>query len=288
MEFRLNGLRPLAKRNLYRDSRRMGITAGPYTTEEGFTIPTVYLSIDCFRLLKALGSSNFGTLFVVNAYRSRDDKLAGRQALRMPAHLTNVEMFLAPDDFYKQTLYGFAYDRIKAVWTTSGYTVNDILETDQLTPTTFIYDASGFNFAGFNHLGWDSAGYGEDGFNVTGWDREQYDRNGYNAAGYNRGGFNKDGFNAEGYDMMGLNAAGWDKDGYDRLGYNAAGFNRGGYDKNGYNAAGFNYMGYDKNGFDKDGYDTQGYNASGVNAAGESRPPYMSTSMGVTTMPTGE
>jgi len=285
MEFKLDGLRPTAQRILYRDSRRMGITAGPYTTEEGFTIPTVYLSIDCFRLLKALGSSDFGTLFVVNAYRSRADKLAGRQALRMPAYLTNVEMFLSPDDFYKQTLYGYAYDRIKAVWTAAGYTVTDIHEAGQLTPTTFIYDASGFNFAGFNHLGWDSAGYGEDGFNLAGWDREHYNREGYNAAGYNRGGFDKDGFNAEGYDMMGLNAAGWDKDGYDRNGFNAAGFNRAGYDKNGYNAAGFNSLGYDKNGYNKDGYDYQGYNSSGVNAAGESRPPYMSTSMGVMTMP---
>jgi hypothetical protein len=246
-----------AQRILYRDIRRMGITAGPYTTEEGFTIPCVYLSIDCFRLLKALGSTNFGTLFVVNAYRSRDDKLAGRQALRMPAHLTHIEMFLAPDDFYKQTLYGYAYTAIKAVWTTAGYTVTDIHETGQPYPNTFIYDASGFNFAGFNHLGWDADGYGEDGFNATGWDREQYDREGFNAAGYNRGGFNKDGFNKDGYDMMGFNAAGWDKDGYDRLGYNAAGYNR---------------EGYDKNGFDKDGYDAQGYNAAGVNAAGESRP----------------
>jgi len=238
--------RPPAQRNLYRDSR-MGITAGPYTTEEGFTIPTVYLSIDCFRLLKALGSSDFGTLFVVNAYRSRADKLAGRQALRMPAYLTNIEMFLSPDDFYKQTLYGYAYDRIKTVWTAAGYTVTDILEAGHPTPTTFIYDASGFNFAGFNHLGWDSEGYGEDGFNATGWDREQYNREGYNAAGFNRGGFDKDGFNAQGYDMMGLNAAGWDKDGYDRNGFNAAGYNR-------------------------DGYDKDGYNSAGVNAAGESRP----------------
>lgn len=263
----------------------MGITAGPYTTEEGFTIPTIYLSIDCFRLLKALGSSDFGTLFVVNAYRSRADKLAGRQALRMPAYLTNVEMFLSPDDFYKQTLYGYAYDRIKTVWTAAGYTVTDILEDGQPTPTTYIYDSSGFNFAGFNHLGWDSEGYGEDGFNSTGWDREQYDRDGYNAAGYDRAGFNKDGFNAAGYDMMGFNAAGYDVDGYDRNGFNAAGFNRNGYDKDGYNAQGFNSMGYDKNGYDKDGYDYQGYNSSGVNAAGESRPPYMSTSMGTITMP---
>ena len=263
----------------------MGITAGPYTTEEGFTIPTVYLSIDCFRLLKALGSSEFGTLFVVNAYRSRDDKVAGRQALRMPAYLTNVEMFLSPDDFYKQTLYGYAYDRIKAVWTGAGYTVTDILEAGQATPTTFIYDASGFSFLGFNHLGWDSAGYGVDGFNPSGYDREGYDRNGYNVSGYNRAGFNPEGFNVDGYDAMGFNAEGWDKDGYDKNGFNTAGYNREGYDKNGYNAAGFNSLGFDKNGYDKDGYDYQGYNSSGVNAAGESRPPYMSTSMGVITMP---
>ena len=235
----------------------MGITAGPYTTEEGFTIPTVYLSIDCFRLLKALGSVNFGTLFVVNAYRSRDDKLAGRQALRMPAYLTNVEMFLAPDDFYKQTLYGYAYDRIKAVWTGAGYTVTDIHEAGQPYPTTYIYDASGFNFLGFNANGWDAEGYGEDGFNLAGWDREHYNRQGFNAAGYNRGGFNKDGFNKDGYDIMGLNAAGYDKDGYNRFGFNAAGYNR---------------EGFDKDGFDKNGYDKDGFNAAGLNAAGESRP----------------
>jgi len=237
----------------------MGITAGPYTTEEGFTIPTVYLSIDCFRLLKAHASVNFGTLFVVNAYRSRDDKLAGRQALRMPAHLTNVEMFLAPDDFYKQTLYGYAYTAIKNVWTAAGYTVNDVHEAGQPYPNTFIYDASGFNFLGFNSAGLDVEGYGEDGFNLAGWDREHYDREGFNAAGYNRGGYNKDGFNAEGFDVMGFNDAGYNKDGYDKTGYNAAGFNRDGYDKNGFN---------------KDGWDYQGFNAAGVNAAGESRPNY--------------
>jgi hypothetical protein len=44
-------------------------------------------------------------------------------------------------------------------------------------------------------------------------------------------------------------------------------------------------MGYDNNGYDKDGYDYQGYNSSGVTAAGESRPPYMSTSMGTISMP---
>ena len=278
-------MRPPAQRILYRDSRRMGITAGPYTTEEGFTIPTVYLSIDCFRLLKALGSSDFGTLFVVNAYRSRDDKLAGRQALRMPAYLTNVEMFLSPDDFYKQTLYGYAYDRIKAVWTSAGYTVTDIHEAGQPYPTTYIYDASGFSFLGFNHLGWDSAGYGVDGFNASGYDREGYDRNGYNVSGYNRAGFNPEGFNVDGYDVMGFNAEGWDKDGYNRFGFNAAGFNRDGYDVHGYNAAGFNSLGFDKNGFNKDGYDYMGFNAAGVNAAGESRPPFMSTSMRTITYP---
>ena len=176
--------------------------------------------------------------------------------IEMPAIIKD-DYCLAPDDFYKQTLYGYAYTAIKAAWTAAGYTVTDIHETGQPYPNTFIYDASGFNFAGFNHLGWDSDGYGEDGFNASGYDREKYDRNGYNAAGYNRGGFKPDGFNIDGYDVMGFNAAGYNKDGYDRLGYNAAGYNR---------------EGYDKNGFDKDGYDAQGYNAAGVNAAGESRP----------------
>jgi len=197
----------------------MGITAGPYTTEEGFTIPCVYLSIDCFRLLKAHASVNFGTLFVVNAYRSREDKLAGRQALRMPAHLTNVEMFLAPDDFYKQTLYGYAYTAIKNVWTAAGYTVNDVHEAGQLTPITFIYDASGFNFFGFNANGWDSAGYGEDGFNLAGWDREHYNREGFNAAGYNRNGYDKNGYDKNGYDVMGYNSTGVNAAGESRPNY---------------------------------------------------------------------
>jgi hypothetical protein len=186
----------------------MGITAGPYITDEGFIIPTIYLSIDCFRLVKALGSSNFGTLFVINAYRSREDKRAGRQPLRLPADLTHIEMFLAPEDFYKETLYGFAYTAIKNVWTAAGYTINDVHETGQHLPDTFIYDASGFNFFGFNSNGLDAEGYGKDGFNLAGWDREHYNREGFNAAGYNRNGYDKKGFNKEGYDVMGYNSTG--------------------------------------------------------------------------------
>ena len=50
----------------------MGLTVGPsYTTDEGFVLPAMYLTIDSFRLVRTLSNDVFGCTFTVAAYQSR-------------------------------------------------------------------------------------------------------------------------------------------------------------------------------------------------------------------------
>lgn len=207
----------------------MGITAGPsYTTPEGFTLASLYLSIDCFRLLKAPQDTLFSSVFTVSAYISRAAKEEGKNQITIPNSLKNVEALVSANDFYSNTLHGIAYDAIRLKWSSEGYTLSDVYEPGQQAPTKYIYDCSGFNFAGFNCAGFDDEGYDVDGFNAEGWNRQGYGRDGYNAAGYNSAGYNREGFNAEGYDYMGFNAEGYNSDGYDRFGYDQNGLDRNG------------------------------------------------------------
>ena len=238
----------------------MGITVGPsYTTDEGFVLTAMYLTVDSFRLVKTLSRDVFGCTFTVSAYQSRDSFHGGASSIKIPQHFANCEMFVRPDDFYSQTIYGLAYQRIKEVWESQGYTITDVHEPNQPTPTTYIYNSSGYNFAGFNVNGLDSEGYNAQGYNAEGYNRQGYNVQGFNAQGFNAMGFGPDGFNAEGYDYFGFNREGIDRDGYNRQGYNAEGYNR-----QGYNAEGYNAEGYDSQGYDRLGFNAQGINANGM------------------------
>jgi hypothetical protein len=222
----------------------MGIIVENYTTSEGFQVPELYVQVNSIRILKTLNGGNYGCVYSSSAYKSFNDKEAGCNPLPIPTWLANVEEVLTANQFYEQTVFGFAYDCIKRAWQAQGYVVQDYYPHPP-TPKTYTYDCSGYNFQGFNCAGYDREGYDKDGFNAAGWDRQGYGRDGYNAAGYDRQGFNR-----QGYDI----------DGYDRDGYNAQGYDRQGYNRQGYDAEGYDRQGYDAEGYDRNGYDRQGCN----------------------------
>ncbi len=234
----------------------MGLIVYNYTTNEGFLVPELYIQVNCIRMLKTLAGPNYGMVYSSLAYKSVTDKDNGVSPLAIPTYLANVEQFLTANDFYNQTIFGFAYDAIKAAWQNAGYTVIDWYPQPP-TPTTYIYDCSGYSFQGFNCAGYDRDGYDRQGFNKEGWDRQGYGRDGYNAAGYDR-----DGFNRQGYDI----------DGYDRSGFNAEGYDRQGFDRQGYDKDGFDRQGYDKDGYDRNGYDRQGCNRQHLDVNGNPCP----------------
>lgn len=170
----------------------MGLIVNNYTTEQGFLVPELYIKINCIRMLKTTGGNNFGMVYSTLAYKSIADFQADASPITIPSHLANVEDYLTSADFYKQTIFGFAYSSIKRVWENDGYTVNDYYPNPP-TPKTYIYDCSGYNFEGFNCAGYDKDGYDSQGFNAQGYNRQGYDREGYNKEGYNSMGLDKNG-----------------------------------------------------------------------------------------------
>lgn len=198
----------------------MGILIQNYTTSEGFLVPNLYVQVESMRILKTQSGSDYGFSFSSLAYKSYDDMCAGARAIPIPLYLANGEIFMIAHQFYEQMIFGFAYDALKANWQAAGYTVQDFYPSPP-TPTTYIYDCSGYNCNGFNCAGYDKDGYDKDGFNALGYDREGYDRRGFNHDGFDREGYGMDGYNKEGY-----NRQGYDRDGYNREGYDKDGCNR--------------------------------------------------------------
>lgn len=210
----------------------MGILVLNYTTQEGFLVPELYVRIESIRILKTLTGPTYGCVYTSTAYKSYSDFEAGARAIPIPQYLANAEEILTANQFYEQTIFGFAYDAIKRGWESAGYVVVDYYPQPP-TPKTYTYDCSGYNFQGFNCAGYDRDGYDRSGFNKDGYDRQGYDRQGYDKDGYNRQGYDKDGYDRDGYDMMGYNRQGYDREGYDREGYNAEGYNRQGCNREG-------------------------------------------------------
>jgi hypothetical protein len=200
----------------------MGLIALNYTTSQGFLVPQLYLQITSIRMLKTLQGPTYGMSYAIQAYKSVEDKEAGLSPIPLPNYLAYAEEVLTADDFYTQTIFGFAYTKIKRVWTSHGFVVEDYYPHPP-TPTTYIYDCSGYSFRGFNCGGRDREGYDRAGFNSFGIDREGYDREGFNSEGYNREGYDREGYNREGYDKDGYNKEGYDKDGYNKEGIDREG-----------------------------------------------------------------
>ena len=197
----------------------MGLIVVDYTTNEGFLVPQLYIQVNSIRMLKTLQGPNYGMYYSSLAYKSVEDKDSGAAPISIPMYLATAEQYLSADDFYDQTIFGFAYAALKANWLNAGYTVIDYYPQPP-TPTTYIYDCSGYNFHGFNCAGYDREGYDKDGYNRQGYDREGYDRQGYDKDGYDRQGYDKDGYDREGYDREGYDKEGYDREGYDREGCN--------------------------------------------------------------------
>ena len=183
----------------------MGLLVLNYTTPQGFLVPQLYLQINSIRMLKTLQGPTYGMAYAVLAYKSVEDKDAGVSPIPLPNYLAYTEEVLSADDFYDQTIFGFAYAAVKKTWESHGFVVEDYYPHPP-TPTTYIYDCSGYSFKGFNCAGRDREGYDRAGFNTLGIDREGYDRQGFNSEGYNR----------EGYDREGYDTYGYNKEGYDR------------------------------------------------------------------------
>ena len=201
----------------------MGVIVTPsFTTEHGFVIAELYLSINYCRLITNT-DQQMQCIFTIQAYTSRDDKRANKAPLNLPSNLSTVEIVLPHDDFYRMSIYGIAYQAIKSRWSSLGYQLQDIYEPSQPTSSQYIYDSSGYAVDGYNSIGFNRAGYNRDGYNATGYRADGFNIFGYNAPGYNMSGFNAQGYNAEGYDITGFNAQGWNTEGFGRDGYNAQG-----------------------------------------------------------------
>jgi hypothetical protein len=245
----------------------MGLLVLNYTTSEGFVVPQLYILVELMRVLKTQSGGTYGCAFTSLAYKSVDDKDNGAQPIVIPQYLATAETFLTADDFYRQTLFGYAYDALKAGWQRAGYTVEDYYPHPP-TPTTYTYDCSGYNFDGFNCAGYDREGYDRDGFNKDGWDREGYGRDGYNAEGYNRQGYDREGYDKDGYDVYGFDKQGYDRQGYDREGYDKDGYDRQGYDKDGYDKQGYDKQGCNREHKDRDGNPCSDLSGNMVDASG--------------------
>jgi hypothetical protein len=216
----------------------MGILAGPsFTTSQGFVLSTVYLSVNFYRFIPNLDGT-MQCVIGLSAFKSRQDKYTGVEPISIPVSLSTIDVNIPQLEFYRKSLHGVAYDIIKDRWRANGYTFNDIYETNQPSPTQFVYDCSGFNIDGFANTGFNAQGYNSLGFNSAGYNAFGYDASGYNAAGLDLNGFNAAGYNTEGYNRMGFDKDGFNKDGYDRMGYNANGMNSDGVNREGYDANG--------------------------------------------------
>jgi hypothetical protein len=206
---------------------RMGLLVGPtYTTDQGFVIEWMYLSVNSFRYLTTLDGSNLTSLYICSGYKSRDDMVNGIAPVTLPNYLCTAETVVSPSDFYSQTPYEMAYSNFSNIWTSAGYEVQNSLEPGQPPLYTYIFDSNGYDFRGFNKNGVNAQGYNRLGFNAQGYNAEGYNAQGFNAQGYNAQGFNAKGYNAQGYNSMGFNAKGFNVDGYNMQGVDKDGNSR--------------------------------------------------------------
>ena len=90
----------------------MGIIVENYTTDQGFLVPQLYIQVSSIRMLKTMSGPNYGMVYSSLAYKSVDEMMAGASPIAIPIYLANVEQFLTADQFYDQTIFGFAYGAI--------------------------------------------------------------------------------------------------------------------------------------------------------------------------------
>ena len=193
----------------------MGIEVGPtYTTEQGFQVSPLYITVLTYRLLLTQDRVTYHCMFEFEGYKSREDKHAGRSPIPLPRQHSFAETMINYREFIRYDIFELAYKVAKKVF--SEYTVSDVYESNQVNASTFCFNAQGIDMDGFNASGYDADGYDRDGYNAQGYNRNGYDKDGYNAQGYNEGGFDRNGYDKDGYDLYGYNQAGLDRDGNPR------------------------------------------------------------------------
>jgi hypothetical protein len=108
---------------------RMGITAGPtYITDHGFVISPLYLSINNIRL-NFVGNGSYQCICNVQGFKSKEDKVAGRQPINIPHYLALMDTVTTSDQL--TNIFDFAYKIIKARWSAAGYQVDNVYDLGQ-------------------------------------------------------------------------------------------------------------------------------------------------------------
>ena len=124
----------------------MGITVGPtYITDQGFEVSPLYLSLASTRILP-LGNGNVQFTCMFNAYKSRDDKVAGRNPITLPYGQNIGEMIITNSQLNQTPFYTLVYNSVQNVF--SGYTLSNVFETDQIDYSQYIYNSNGYDING--------------------------------------------------------------------------------------------------------------------------------------------
>jgi hypothetical protein len=109
----------------------MGITAGPsYTTDEGFVISPLYLSVNSMRFT-VTNDGDLHCVYTVKGYKSRADKKAGRNAINLPQNLALMDSFVGSSVLATENMYTVTYNAIKRTWGLAGFQVDDVHEPGQ-------------------------------------------------------------------------------------------------------------------------------------------------------------
>lgn len=124
-----------------------------YTTDQGFVISMLYLSIRYYTIRTQFNTRKLECTFKISAYKSYQDRETGAQTINLPYELSVINATILPIEFYRQSFFGVAYSIVKSRWNTQGYATADVLEPGQPSATQYIYDASGYNIDGINSLG---------------------------------------------------------------------------------------------------------------------------------------
>lgn len=108
----------------------MGITIGPnFTTDSGITLSSLYITISSMRYT-VTANGDLHSVFTVQAYKSREDKMAGRAPISLPQNLTFFDTFLNKNALQNGNLYTLAYEATKARFGLSGFQVTDVMDVN--------------------------------------------------------------------------------------------------------------------------------------------------------------
>ena len=108
----------------------MGITIGPnFTTDSGITLSSIYVTISSMRYT-VTANGDLHSVFTVQAYKSREDKMAGRAPISLPQNLTFFDTFLNKSALQNGNLYTLAYEATKARFGLSGFQVTDVMDVN--------------------------------------------------------------------------------------------------------------------------------------------------------------